>query len=292
MSIRNSVRRRAVALATSDRLEQLVERSPSVRRAVLRRALRYVAGLDERAALTVVADLSLAGLDASVDLFGENSDDPVAADAVVERYRLLAGLLASHPGSYLSLDCSHLALDRDPVACRARVERIAASLPPGARLQLGAEEAARTDAIQELARAAAAAGAPVMLTVQANLRRSTDDVERLAGAGIPIRLVKGAYAERPETAFPWGAETDAAYVALAERLAARGAEHSLATHDPALLDRLLGGRTGVHVEFLLGVRPEHAHELVAAGQHVRIYVPYGERWFRYYARRVAESIGA
>jgi proline dehydrogenase len=291
MSIRSRARQHAVALATSDRLEQLVLRSSQVRRMVLRRALRYVAGLDERAALTVVDDLSLAGLEASVDLFGENSDDPVAADAVVDRYRTLVGLLAAHPGAYLSLDCSHLALDRDPSACRARVERIAASLPPGARLQLGAEEAARADAILELARAAAAAGAPVMATVQANLRRSPDDVERLVASGVPIRLVKGAYPERPEIAHPWGAETDRAYVALTERLVALGAEHALATHDPALLERLLAGRSGVHVEFLLGVRPEHAHELVAAGHHVRIYVPYGERWFRYYARRAAESIG-
>jgi proline dehydrogenase len=291
MSIRSRARQHAVALATSDRLEQLVLRSPSVRRMVLRRALRYVAGLDERAALTVVDDLSLAGLDASVDLFGENADDPVAADAVVERYRTLSGLLGGHPGAYLSLDCSHIALDRDPIACRARVERIAANLSAGARLQLGAEEAARTDAILELARAAAATGAHVMATVQANLRRSPDDVERLVASGVPIRLVKGAYPERPEIAHPWGAETDRAYVALSERLVALGAEHALATHDPALLERLLAGRSGVHVEFLLGVRPEHAHELVAAGHQVRIYVPYGERWFRYYARRAAESIG-
>jgi proline dehydrogenase len=291
MSIRSRARQHAVALATSDRLEQLVLRSPPVRRMVLRRALRYVAGLDERAALTVVDDLSLAGLDASVDLFGENSDDPLAADAVVERYRMLSDLLGGHPGAYLSLDCSHIALDRDPVACRARVERIAANLPPGARLQLGAAEAARTDAILELARAAAASGAQVMATVQANLRRSPDDVERLVASGVPIRLVKGAYPEPPEIAHPWGAETDRAYVALTERLVALGAEHALATHDPALLARLLAGRSGVHVEFLLGVRPEHAHELVAAGHHVRIYVPYGERWFRYYARRAAESIG-
>jgi proline dehydrogenase len=292
MSLRTRTRQQAVSLATSDRLEHLVLRFPSTRRAVLRRALRYVAGLDEPAALTVVEDLALAGLDASVDLFGENSDDPADADAVVERYRGLIALLAARPGTYISLDCSHLAIDRDPVACRERVERIAASLPPGARLQLGAEESARTDVILELARAAAAGGAPLMLTVQANLRRSADDVERLVGAGIPIRLVKGAYAESPEIAFPWGAETDRSFVTLAERLAQVGTEHALATHDPALLARLLEGRTGVHVEFLLGVRPEHAHELVAAGQHVRIYVPYGERWFRYYARRAAESIGA
>jgi proline dehydrogenase len=292
MSLRSQARGRAVDLATSDRLEQLVTRSPRARQAVLRRALRYVAGVDEQAARTVVADLALAGIQASVDLFGEDSDDPADADAVVERYRALAGVLAPYPGTWLSLDCSHLALDRDPAACRARVERIAATLPSDALLQLGAEQAARADVILELALGAAAAGARVMLTVQANLRRSASDVERLVAAGVPVRLVKGAYPEEPSLAFPWGAETDRSFETLAGRLAESGLQHALATHDQALLGRLLRGRTGAHVEMLLGVLPEHAHALVAVGQHVRMYVPYGERWFRYYARRVAESIGA
>ncbi len=292
MSVRRHLRSPAVSLATSDRLERLVLGTPGARRVALRRAMRYVAGVDERAALDVVRDLSLAGIAASVDLFGESSDDAAAADEVADRFVRLVDLLAPYPGTYLSLDCSHLALDREPAACRARVERIAASLPAGARLQLGAEEASRADATQELAREAAAAGAPVMLTVQANLRRSEDDIERLAASRIPIRLVKGAYAEPPELAYRWGAETDRAFVALAGRLHELGAEHALATHDAVLLDYLLAGRSGVWVEQLLGVLPERAHELVAAGHHVRIYVPYGERWFRYYARRVAESIGA
>ncbi|HEY1480413.1 MAG TPA: proline dehydrogenase family protein [Gaiellales bacterium] len=292
MSLRSLLRQRAVSLATSDGLERAVVSAPVTRRIALRRALRYVAGVDERAALTVVEDLSLAGLTASLDLFGENTDDPAEADAVVERYRALVGMLGGHPGTYLSLDCSHLALDRDPAACLARVLRIAERLPADARLQLGAEEATRTDAIVQLARDASASGARVMQTVQANLRRSAADVELLAQQGIPVRLVKGAYPERPGIAYPWGAETDRSYRVLAARLRTLGVDHSLATHDPALLDELLRGRDGATVEFLLGVRPEHARELVDAGHRVRVYVPYGERWFRYYARRAAESIGA
>jgi proline dehydrogenase len=79
---------------------------------------------------------------------------------------------------------------------------------------------------------------------------------------------------------------------LAERLAELGADHSLATHDPALLDRLTRDRHEATLEFLLGVRSEDARRLAAAGHQVRIYVPFGPRWFRYYARRAAESIRA
>jgi proline dehydrogenase len=127
--------------------------------------------------------------------------------------------------------------------------------------------------------------------VQANLRRSPQDIESLAAAGIPVRLVKGAFVEAGELALPWGVETDGAYVALAERLAALGAQHALATHDPVILERLLALGRDTTVECLLGVRPDDARRLAAAGRRVRVYVPYGERWFRYAARRAAESIG-
>jgi proline dehydrogenase len=170
--------------------------------------------------------------------------------------------------------------------------RIARSLPDGSRLQLGAEESTRTDAILELARHVAGDGLPVMVTVQANLRRSPGDVDAMAEAGIPIRLVKGAYVEPAAVAHPWGPETDAAYVRLARQLDGLGAEHSLATHDPMILAQLVAGGAQRSIEFLLGVREDDARRLAHAGHRVRVYVPYGERWFRYYARRVAESLGA
>ncbi len=290
--VRRIARAAAFRLATSDGVERVALVSAESRRIVFRRAHRYVAGLDERAAFAVVRELRSDGLAASVDMFGENTDDDAYAEAVTERYVALAAALAAYPDTYLSVDCSHLGLDRDPVACGARIERIARALPSGVRLQLGAEESSRTDATLAIARAAAGAGLPVMVTIQANLLRSASDIERLVEARVPIRLVKGAYVENRETAHPWGPTTDAAYNALGEWLVELGADHALATHDPAILDRLLAGRTGASVEFLLGVRPDDARRLASAGHRVRIYVPFGQRWFRYYARRAAESIGA
>jgi proline dehydrogenase len=293
--VRIPTRHIAYRLATSDRLEGLVLASGFTRHLAFRRARRYVAGLNEDAALARVRELRAAGLDVSVDLFGEDVDDAAAADRIVERYLALAARLAAYPGAYLSLDCSHVGLVADAAACGARVGQIARGLPAGMRLQLGAEQASRADAIMGIALQASAEGLPVMQTVQANLRRSPSDVEALAAAGVPIRLVKGAYVESPDVALPWGSETDSAYVELARGLAARGAEHSLATHDQAILRQLLPTQEGVPgpaVEFLMGVRPEDATRLASSGRHVRVYVPYGERWFRYAARRAAESIGA
>ena len=290
--MRRLARLAAFALATSDRVEAAVLGIPPLRRAAQHQARRYVAGPDLDAAIAAVRDLEAHGIKASVDLFGENLDDPARIDAEVDRYLQLASALSQHPDAYLSLDCSHFGLDRDAAACQARVERIAQALAPGAMLQLGAEENARADATFALALAAAQRRLPMMVTIQANLYRSRGDAERMTEAGIPVRLVKGAYVEREDVAHPWGPDTDRAFVQLAHRLRELGAEPALATHDPRLLAELLEpGRPGA-VEFLLGVRPDEAERLQAAGHSVRVYVPFGQRWFRYYARRVAESIGA
>jgi proline dehydrogenase len=291
-TVRSGVRRAAFRLATSDWLERTVIAVKPLRRFAYRRATRYVAGLDESAALETVGTLGSHGLKASVDIFGENVYDAEQAEAATDRYVALARLIADYPGTYLSVDCSHLAVDSDPAGCRDRVERIARALPAGAWLQINAEESFRTDAILDIAHATASQGLPAMATIQANLRRSPEDVEKLAAAEVPVRLCKGAYAEDATVAHQWGAPTDAAFVALAERLIALGAEHSLATQDPAILKRLLRNGKPATIEFVLGVRPDHARRLAHDGHTVRIWVPFGWRWFRCYARRVAESIGA
>jgi proline dehydrogenase len=292
VSAKGLSRRAAFRLATSDRLEQIVMAAGPLRGLAFRQAQRYVSGLDEQAALATTRTLEAEGLSTSIDLFGENVTDEARAEQETLRYLGLAQLLAVHPGTYVSLDCSHLGLDEDPLACRRRVERIAAELPAGSRLQLGAEESWRVDPILDLAQSAAGEGLPIMVTVSANLGRSPRDVEVLARARVPIRLVKGAYVEPAQVAHPWGDATDRAFIELAGELDRLGADHSLATHDQAILTRLLASREGAELEFLLGVRPDDARRLARDGHRVRIYVPYGERWFRYYARRVAESIGA
>jgi proline dehydrogenase len=289
---RTTVRRAAFRLATADWLERAVLAVPPLRAFAYHRARRYVAGLDEQAALETVRRLSSEGLRASIDVFGENVRDAGQAEAATHRYVALAQLIADYPGTYLSVDCSHLALDPDPGGCRERVQRIARALPDGARLQLNAEESFRTDPTLDIAYVSASEGLPVMATIQANLKRSPEDLERLAAAGVPIRLVKGAYAEDRRVSHAWGAPTDAAFVTLAERLMQLGAEHSLATQDPAILDRLLRDGNPATIEFVLGVRRDDARRLAHAGHTVRVWVPFGRRWFRCYARRVAESIGA
>jgi proline dehydrogenase len=273
-------------LATNPLLERAVVATPAGRERAWRSARRYVAGERLEDAVAVARALTDQGLTATIDLFGERVSDPALAARVADAYAELAGALAGTPvGTWLALDLSHVAFDA------AHLRRIAAALPPGRLLQIGAEEAATTDRTLDAVLEAAAAGLPVAATLQANLRRSPADADRLAAARVPVRLVKGAYVEPPSIAFSYGPQTDGAYAALARRLHAAGAPVALATHDDGLREPLLADLPGAPCEQLLGVRPERAHALAARGRDVRIYVPFGAQWLRYLLRRRAEAQG-
>lgn len=288
-----SSRRALFALATSARLERAVRALPGGEGRAYAAARRYVAGTERADALRVAVELSGHGIASSLDLFGEDVGDPARATRVASDYVELASATTDIAAdANLAVDLSHLALDADPAGCLVRVLRIAEALPEGRELQVGAEQAGRTDAILGCVLAAHEHGARVSATLQANLRRSADDAMRLAAAGVPVRLVKGAYVEQRTVALPYGEPTDRAFAQLAHQLHAEGASIALATHDRALLAALLPALPGAGVEHLLGVRPESARELAASAIPIRVYVPYGKEWFRYWMRRVAESRGA
>ena len=189
---------------------------------------------------------------------------------------------------WVSVDLSHIGLDVSQDFCRTQLARITERLRPGMRLQIGAEDAARCDAILDLVEEAAGRGAALTCTLQANLRRSMDDVPRVAALGLPVRLVKGAFVEPAALAYSYGPDTDLRYVELYVALRERGVEVLTATHDTALRTALQPAQ----VEMLLGVHPERRRRLARDGVTVRIYAPYGAMWFRYFMRRVAEAQGS
>jgi proline dehydrogenase len=281
-------------VATSRRLERVVKRVPGGERAAWRAASRYVADRSRSGALATVETLVERGHGISVDLFGERVTDPAVADGVLEDYLALVAALPPRPADvWLSVDLSHLALGAGAAAAGDRLAAIADALHGGRRVQVGAEEAALTDAVQACVLAVAARGLADRLgaTVQANLVRSPTDIDALADAGVHIRLVKGAYVEATG-AHPYGEPTDVAFLRLGFRLAERGAAWSIASHDGRLREALLLAHGPVPVEQLLGVRPEALDELHDRGVPTRVYVPYGADWFRYWVRRLAESRGA
>lgn len=280
-------------MATSQRWEQAVKALPGGEAAAWRAASRYVAGRSRGEALRTAVGLLERGYGVSVDLFGELVRDPDAAAGVVEQYQVLAAALPSSPAdAWLSVDLSHLALDTDPAGAADGLAAIAAALSPGRRVQVGAEDAARADAVLGCVLNVAGRGLTDRLgaTVQANLLRSPADADTLSAAGVHVRLVKGAYVE-PAGAHRFGEDTDVAYLRLAFRLAERADSWSIATHDGRLREAILLALWPVPVEQLLGVRSDDLDQLHERGIPTRVYVPYGADWFRYWMRRLAESRG-
>lgn len=288
-----NLRRRALyAIAVNDRIEKITRARPELEQRAYKMARRYVAGATLDEAMSTVERLHGKGFGVSLDMFGEGTSDEDAIARIVGGYRAAAPRV-EQIGADVNLEIvpSNLGLDLGLDVCRRHVDSVVEALPPGARLEVSAEESERTPQIMDLTLALAADGVPVTATLQANLRRSEQDAERLLEAGVPVRLVKGAYLEPPELAYPWGDETDLAFVRLARKLG-EGDQLILATHDPVLREALLGTLEDVSVAMLLGVREDDAASLIARGVPVRIYTPFGDQWFRYWLRRVAEAQGA
>jgi proline dehydrogenase len=282
-------------LATSSRFERAVRAVPRGRDMAWRAASRYVAGTTVGDAVRTARELHERGAASSIDEFGELVEDPTVAHRVADDYLRMAGELGALPAdAWLSVDLSHLGLDVAPRACADQLTEIARALPPGRRIQVGAEDHARADAVLTCVLTVAGKGLADRLgaTAQANLHRTPDEVEGLTDAGVHVRLVKGAYVEPSDRALPYGEATDVAYLRLAHRLAAAKAPFALATHDGVLREALLTSLGPVPVEHLLGVRPEVVDDLIARDVPVRVYVPFGHNWFRYWMRRLAESRGA
>jgi proline dehydrogenase len=282
-------------LATNSQFEQLVRAVPRGKDLAWQKASRYVAGTTAGDAVQLVRELHAQGVAGSIDHFGELVDDPAVARRVADDYVRLAGELVDLPdNTWLSIDLSHLGLDIDPSGCADRLAAIVRALPADRRIQVGAEDYARADAVLACVLAVAARGSADRLgtTAQANLRRTPEDVERLLDAGVHIRLVKGAYVEPSDRALPFGEPTDIAFLTVAHRLATANAPFAVATHDGVLREALLAAHGPITVEQLLGVRPEVKADLVARNVPVRVYVPFGDNWFRYWMRRIAESRGA
>lgn len=293
MSISRADRLVLFRLATSASFERVVRSVPRGEARAWRAASRYVAGTSEESALRCARELEERGIGASLDLFGEQVSDPDLARSTADRYEALARRVSElSERVWLSIDLSHIGLDVDVALCRSLLERIANALPDGRLLQVGAEDAARAERILKAILPLARERAPLGATLQANLRRSEHDAERLAEAGLHVRLVKGAYVEARTVAHPYGEETDLAFVRLAYRLTDAGLPLALATHDRPLRESLLRALPESECELLLGVRTEDAEQLARSGHTVRLYVPFGEAWFRYWMRRLAESRGA
>lgn len=271
---------------------------PAVPRPVVRAlSSRYIAGPELEDARRVVARLNAEGKLATVDVLGEEVAHASEAAAIAAQY--IAALDAFEQDGLdanVSVKPTGLGLKLGYDLCKRNVEAVIAAAEPTNRfVRIDMEDSSTTDDTLRLFRELRDEGhARVGPVLQASLRRTVADAEGLAGAS--VRLCKGIYVEPESIQFRGDEEVRASFMQALEKLVDGGCYAAIATHDESLVDRSLRlvrerDLTPDRYEFqmLLGVRPELGDRVVAAGHRLRIYVPYGRKWYEYSLRRLQEN---
>jgi len=271
-------------------------------RPVRRAVSRFMPGDDLEAALAAARSLRAAGIGSVLTYLGENVQKPEEAEQVTRHYlEVLARAKQTALDAEISVKLTQLGLDLGRAACEAGlVSLLERAVADGTWVWIDMESSAYTDVTLDIYRRARARFPNVGVCVQAYLRRTERDLESLIPLGGGLRLVKGAYREPPDKAFPKKRDVDANYFALARRLLGPEARRAdvrtiFGTHDSALIRRIeeaarLAGLKPKDVEFqmLYGIKRDEQSRLAAQGYRFRVLISYGDAWFPWYMRRLAE----
>jgi len=270
-----------------------METSPLARRL----ATRFVAGQTLGEAIEVSRRLNAEGITATLDYLGESVTS--LAEAAAARDVYLGALSAIHETGIeanVSVKLTQFGLDFSQAECRANVEQLvrhAAGFDRFVRVDMESSE--YTGRTIDLVACLHEKYGNVGVVIQSYLRRSKDDLEDLCARGIRVRLCKGAYLEPAAVAFQKKREVDSNYIELMKLLLAKGRYPAFATHDAKIIGQIRDyvasrsiSRDAFEFQMLYGIRRDLQKDLAANGYRVRLYVPFGEAWYPYYMRRLAE----
>jgi proline dehydrogenase len=263
---------------------------------------RFMPGETVDEALVAAGELNRGGISATLTQLGENLGEASEADAVLAHYlATIDRIRDAQLDAEVSVKPTQLGYDIDARLCERHLRTLAeAARVHGSRLWIDMEGSAYTEPTLALFRALRATHANIGVAMQAYLRRTRADLESLLPLGPAVRIVKGAYAEPPDLAFPDKREVDENFHWMAERLwspeaRAQGAWATLGTHDAVLIGRLEGTAQRLGVEpkdyeyaMLYGIQRPEQKRLVAAGRRLHVLISYGAHWFPWYMRRLAE----
>ncbi len=261
-------------------------------------ARRFIAGETVEQAIAASRAVQAQGLRLTLDYLGESVTSLAEADAATRAYLgVVDAVIASGIERNLSLKLTQLGLDVDEASAVDNLRKILGRADPaGFFIRIDMESSAYTDVTLRIFETLWNHGHHHMgVVLQADLRRTDADVERLNALGARVRLVKGAYKEPKEVAYVHKEEVDEAYGRLVRVLLAHGHDPAIATHDPAMIALTRQWATEHHVrpdqfefQMLYGIRRDLQTRLVAAGYRVRVYIPFGREWFPYFMRRLGE----
>ncbi len=262
---------------------------------------RFMPGETMASALDAAAPLQAAGIATMYTRLGENLTSLDEADEVAEHYlALLDEIVARGIRGEVSVKPTQLGLDHDEDATLAHLVRIAErATATGSYLWIDMEGSAYAEATIRLYERLRAVQPATGICLQAYLKRTAGDVARLLPIDPAIRLVKGAYDEPAAIAYRDKRRVDSNYVGLATRFLLDGRGRpirlGLGTHDVELIEQIADGvapagigRDGFEIEMLYGIRTSEQYRLAKDGYRVATLIAYGEHWYPWYMRRLAE----
>jgi proline dehydrogenase len=292
------LRQGLLLLSRSEPVKDLVTRLP-VSSAIV---ARYVPGEDVADVVAATRALAADGRVVSIDFLGEDTRDEDQAERTVQAYLSLLDALGREGlgrSAEVSVKLSAVGQALPEVGAKLSLEnarRIArAARNHGTTVTLDMEDHTTTDQTLETLRELRKDFPETGAVLQAYLRRSEDDCRALAFEGSRVRLCKGAYREPGTVAFTDRRDVDRSYVRCLKVLMAGQGYPMVATHDPrmiriagALATRFDRAPGSYEYQMLYGIRPEEQKRLCASGERVRVYVPFGQEWYGYLVRRLAE----
>ncbi|MFK5647592.1 proline dehydrogenase family protein [Ornithinimicrobium sp. LYQ121] len=294
------MRQTLLGMSRNDSLRSVIEAAP-VSRDVVRRFVGGVTHQDVLAAATELVDTRRL---VTIDYLGEDTVDPAMAEHTRDAYVMLLGLLAeagltadatvevslklSALGQALGRDGNAIALENARAICRAAANA-------GTTVTLDMEDHTTTDLTLSVLRDLRQDWPWVGAVLQSYLYRTEQDCRDLATEGSRIRICKGTYKEPETVAFQDKADVDRSFVRCLKILMEGPGYPMIASHDPRLVeiatvlaDKAQREADSFEFQMLLGIRPEEQLRLAASGARMRVYVPYGEEWYGYLMRRMAE----
>ena len=297
--LRNSM----LQLAASTKVRDTVERAPVSRNVVH----RFVPGARTQDAVRAAGGLAARNRMSTIDYLGEDTTELSQAQHTRDAYLALIGALAdaglttagtaeaslklSALGQALPGDGHQIALEHARQICQAATNA-------GTTVTLDMEDHTTTDSTLETLRELRQDFPTVGAVLQAYLHRTEADCADLAHEGSRVRLCKGAYKEPESVAYQASGEVDKSYVRCLKVLMAGQGYPMIASHDPRLIEiaGALAAKNGrdpksFEYQMLYGIRPEEQQRIADRGDQMRVYIPYGEEWYGYLMRRMAEKPG-
>lgn len=258
---------------------------------------RFVAGSTLEREVAVCQKLNATAYLATLDHLGESVSSLEEAEKSRDAYLAALDQIANLKlNATVSVKLTQLGLDFSEAECRANIERLVRrATSMDTRVEVDMESSAYTDRTLALVSDLHTQHGCLRAVIQAYLYRSEKDIQQLCKQGIPVRLCKGAYRESAAVAYPRKKDVDDNYVRLMLQLFDCGTYPAIATHDEKILTRAVAyirerkiGNDRFEFQMLYGVRRDLQRRLIHEGYRLRLYVPYGDAWYPYFMRRLAE----